>query len=125
MTSALKQVLIAALATGALTTTAVAGMKTGQQVYISDAARTANGQLGYVRNTADTVQYIGCTVQGDVGSCTVRNRDGLTRSCSSTETRWVHTMRALKSDSYLQFNWDANGKCTYVSVNTDSTSAPK
>lgn len=125
MKSKFKHVLIGTMVAGALATTAIAGFKTGQQVVIADASKMANGELGTVRNSADTVQYIGCTVQGDAGSCTARNSAGLTRSCSTTETKWLNTMRALDGDSYLTFKWDANGKCTYVSVQNSSTSAPK
>ena len=125
MDSGSKRTLLTVLAAGLLSATALAGMKTGQPVVIMDASKFANGELGYVRNTADTVQYIGCTTKGDAGSCTARNSAGLTRSCSSTEARWVNTMRAVSGDTYLYFKWDADGKCVMVIVDNNSTPAPK
>jgi hypothetical protein len=114
-----------ALAAAALSATAFAGMKTAQQVQIVDGNKFANGELGYVRNTGDTVQYIGCTVTGDNGYCTARNKDGLTRSCSSSVAKWVNTMRAVNADTYLYFKWDASGNCVNIIVDNNSTSAPK
>lgn len=117
---------IAVLAlTVALSTAALAGMKTGQQVYISDANKFANGEIGFVRNTADSTQYIGCTVNGDLGSCNARDRNGLSRSCSTTVAKWVNTIRAVNGDSYVYFAWDSNGKCTQIIVQNHSTAAPK
>ena len=113
------------VAAAAISTTAFAGFKSGQQVVIIDGSKFANADLGYVRNTGDSTQYIGCEVSGDVGYCTARNRDGLTRSCSTSVAKWVNTIRALNGDSYLYFKWDTNGNCVNISVENTSTTAPK
>ena len=125
MHSRLCRILGAALVAGALATTAFAGMKTSQQVVIVDANKFANGELGHVRNTADSVQYIGCTIKGTAGSCTARNSAGLTRSCSTTEAKWLATIAAVNGDTYLYFRWDTDGKCNLIIVENNSTPAPK
>jgi len=114
-----------ALAAAALSTTAFAGFKTAQAVVIADANKFANGDLGYARNTADSTQYIGCQVNGDVGNCYARNKDGLSRSCYTSTAKWVNTIRALNGDSYLYFKWDASGNCINIIVDNGSSSAPK
>jgi hypothetical protein len=108
-----------------LSATAFAGMKTGQPVVINDGSRFANGELGYVRNTPDSVQYIGCTIKGNAGSCTARNAAGTTRSCSTTDAKWLSTIAAVNGDSYLYFRWDTEGKCNLIIVENHSTPAPK
>jgi hypothetical protein len=102
-----------------------AGSKQVQQVVIVDASKLANGDLGYVRNTPDTVQYISCTNSGTTATCNARNAGGVSRSCSTTDPAMLATIRSLPSDGYLVFYWDVNGNCTSVNVTTTSRTAPK
>lgn len=125
MRSYFGRVVSIAFVAAALSATAFAGFKTGQQVVIADGDRFANGDIGYARNTGDSIQRIGCEVNGDVGTCYARNRDGLSRSCYTSSAKWVNTMRALNGDSWLYFKWDAAGKCISIIVDNGSTSAPK
>jgi hypothetical protein len=111
------------------TSSAFAGFQTGQSVVIIDASHLANGDLGFVYNSADRAQYIGCysydTSAGSAGVCFAQNTAGIYRSCYTPDANMVATIRSLGTDSYLIFNWGANGLCTFVEVENDSTTAPK
>src|SRR5689334_3459163 len=48
-------------------TTAFAGYRWGSPVIIDTAARTAQGTMGTVRSSADSVQSIGCAVRASTG----------------------------------------------------------
>ena len=113
----------------AASATAFAGFQTGQSVVIVDSSRLANGDLGYIFNSPDRSQYIGCysynTGTGSAGSCFAQNTAGLYRSCYTDDANMIATIRSLGTDSYLIFYWDTNGRCTLVEVENDSTTAPK
>jgi len=125
MRSDFRRILLTALAAAAFSASAFAGFRSGQQVVIADQYSLANGDVGFVHHTSDDVQWIGCLTAGDAGYCLARNQEGVIRSCWSNEARWVNTMRAVNSDSYVLFYWDASGYCTYVSVQNDSSTMPK
>jgi hypothetical protein len=85
----------AVLAMSALAATAFAGDKYSQEVYFSIKYAYASGSLGFVRNTPDTVQFIGCTVTETVGVCFARDSTGVLHGCSSTDAGMVDAMRAI------------------------------
>src|SRR6185295_155819 len=116
MRSDLRRIFFTTLAAAAFSATAFAGFQTGQQVVLWDEKKLANGDLGFVHQTSDDVQYIGCFVAGDAGYCFARDRAGVTRSCWSDDAQWVRAMSAVRSDTYLIFHWNDGGYCTYVSA---------
>jgi hypothetical protein len=125
MRSDLRRILLTTLAAAAFSASAFAGFRTGQQVVMWDAKKLVNADLGYVHQTDDDVQYIGCFVGGDAGYCFARNLAGVTRSCWSDDPRWVSAMAAVSKDSYVLFYWDDGGYCTYLRVTNGSTGEPK
>jgi hypothetical protein len=116
MRSDLRRIFVTTLTAAALSASAFAGFRTAQQVVMSDEKKLANGDLGYVHQTSDDVQYIGCFVAGDEGYCFARNLAGDTRSCWSNEAKWVSAMAAVGSDTHLTFYWNDGGYCTFVSA---------
>ena len=116
---------MAGLAAMAVCGAAVAGAKFTTYVNIDDNHRIASGNLGDVHNSADELEFIGCTLYGDMGYCFAEDRTGLYRGCSTTDSQWLNAIRALNSDSYMYFAWDDYGWCTAVIVQTISATAPK
>jgi len=110
-----------------VTGSALAGFKTGQQVVIGSGF--ANADLGYVHNTPDTTQYIGCYTYAYpnqvYGGCFARDLNGTYASCYTSNAGMINVISALKADGYLLFYWDTNGSCTFVEQETDSMRAPK
>jgi hypothetical protein len=106
---------------------AFAGNKNSVEVSINTVGPKpyATGHLGYVRNTPDQVQYIGCQVSTTLGSCYAVNSAGFAASCSTTDPATLELIRSLKGDSGLYFRWDANGNCMSILVRNDSMVAPK
>jgi len=130
MHSRFNRAFLAALAASTLSLAAFAGAKTGQVVTINDAQSQANGDLGYVRNTADSVQFIRCYINGSGqgaanGVCQARNAAGVLRSCTTNYDRWLTVIASINSDSNVLFRWNADGKCTMLIVDNNSTFAPK
>jgi hypothetical protein len=121
-----RRAAIAAAAVGLLASTAAfAGHLSGQSVVISDGQRLANGDLGFVHNSSDRVQYIGCQLGTGFGYCYAMNKAGINRTCFTFDPAMISTLRSLKSDSYLVFKWNDSGACTNVSVLNGSHAAPK
>jgi hypothetical protein len=106
-------------------TVALAGFRSAQQVLIFDAGRFANGDLGYVSNTTDTTQYIGCENLSGFGYCYAKDPNGLSRSCSTSDPNLLAVIRSLNGDSYLIFWWDTSGHCTSIEVDNGSYGVPK
>jgi hypothetical protein len=124
--------LIFAVALVAGATTAVAGLAGGQQVSIwTDSAGliNANGTLSNTRNSADSVQYIGCSYYTyDSGSasavCYARSASGQYASCSTTNATLLSAVQTLNPAAYLYFVVNADGTCNRVITVTTSYNLP-
>jgi hypothetical protein len=91
----------------------------------------AAGVLGNTRNSADSVQYIQCTVSGQAGSntqyvsCSAKNTAGVTLSCGSSDNNITTMARNISGDSVVLFTVDPAGACSLLYVVNGSLSAPK
>jgi len=120
-----RRAAIAAASVGLLaSTSAFAGQLSGQSVVVVDSQRVAFGDLGFVHNSSDRVEYIGCQLGGGFGYCYAMDSAGINRTCFTFDPAKIRTLRSLKSDSYLLFEWDDSGTCTIVQVINDSSSPP-
>jgi hypothetical protein len=115
----------------ALSTAAWAGARggAGVTIVISGDNGTASGTMGTVRHSADTLQYIGCTVAANAASkwvaCSARNASNVTVTCTSWAPDIVQVAHAMTSDAHISFSWDGSGACTGLSVRPDSRYRPK
>jgi hypothetical protein len=114
-----------AIAVLGLSASAWAGFHTAQAVVINDPGMFANGDLGYVHNTADAIQHIGCTSYGANAQCMARNLAGVFRSCSTANPSMLASIHSLNGDSHLYFGWNAAGQCTFVNVRNASYTEEK
>ena len=114
----------AALALG-IGASANAGLHTMFPVTINDPAMTANGDVSFVHNTPDVIQYLYCESQGANARCVARNLAGVVRSCSTANPAHLAAIHSMGTDSYLAFWWNAVGQCTTVIVRNGSLTVPK
>ncbi len=117
-------------AVGLAATAAWAGTKVSALVYVEPTSRYAYGSLGSARNSADTVQYIGCYISAysngaEYVGCFARNAANTYVSCSSSVPQIINAVRALGGDGYLYFDYDASGACTSVDVRQVSYFVPR
>lgn len=124
--------LLMGCAVGALlaSTAAWAGFKSTYYADVDTTGRYAYGSYGSARGSADSLQYIGCSVQGfSSGSsrviCEAQNASGVSAFCSSTVPALVTAATSQSGDSYIFFTWDENGDCTYLYVSNTSNYAPR
>lgn len=109
------------LATGV----ALAGSSSNQQVVVGTTGGLlyAKGTFRPVRNSADSTQYIGCSIYAyDSGSrsiaCYATDAVGNYRNCSTSDPGMVQVAASLNPASYLYFVVNADGSCNRViSVN--------
>jgi hypothetical protein len=134
----MKKAIVSIIGFGAIalgSTIAVAGFKsTAGQVTITnnpDGTRTVSGDLGFVRNTPDSVQHHGCFHRGDAGSselvvCQSRTAAGTSVICSSSDARLIRVVDGLDSDSTLTYVIASTSTaCNTIVVQTRSQTAPK
>jgi hypothetical protein len=107
-------------------TAAVAGNSSGVQVSVgTDGAGqvSASGTFKSARNSADTQQYIGCSLYAyDTGSysatCYAYSASGQYASCYTSDANMLKVVQTLNPASYLSFVVNADGSCDRViSVN--------
>lgn len=129
----MKKAFLTAAALAALSISPVRESRAGKRqtypVVVDTSGRSATGVLGTARNTADTVQYIGCTVTryadgGVTGWCGAYTASGVPASCTTDQPALLDTMTQVQGDSYLQFTWNA-GECTKIMVSNYSSFEPK
>jgi hypothetical protein len=118
----------------AATGMAVAGLKLDVPATININGSYAYGALGSARNSSGTYQAIGCSVDGWVYngtgysavSCFAQDSSGNYASCyTSNSDTMARAVTGMTSDSYVYFQWDATGSCTYISSENNSYWAPK
>lgn len=115
----------------ALATAAVAGTRYGSVVIVDTTLRYAYGAMGSARSSLDANQYLGCQVYVPTGAtaarvtCFARNAAGTPGSCTSTNPAAVAAAQSINPDSYVWFQWDTSGNCTYLNVRACSYDAPK
>lgn len=110
----------------AVTTAAVAGSGDNTQVSVwtdGSGQLAANGTFKSVRNSADSQQYIGCSLYAyDTGSysatCYAYSASGQYASCYTSDANMLKVVQTLNPASYLYFVVNADGSCDRViSVN--------
>lgn len=107
-----------------------AGQHIRYSVVIDDRSMTASGSLGTARNSSNTYERIGCSVDSFGGSdktviCTAREASGNSAECSTSDPGIFDLAMNIDSDSYVQFGWDASSRCSRLSVRKGSQTEPK
>ena len=116
----------AALAVGA--GLAHAGSVSNQTVGFSTTStglEAASGGVRATRNSADTVQYIGCVrYTYDTGSnsalCYAKNAAGTLKQCTTNDPNMMRAAELMNSMSFLSFAINADGTCDRVIVTNTS-----
>lgn len=125
----LRKILAPALCvTGMLTSVAaLAGFQTEQDVIIGPS--WARGDLGWVRNSPDSIQYIGCINSSSGATCMAADKTGVSRSCTTRNPALLVMVRSLQSDSQLMFSWvntsPTTAICDSIVVNNESYTLTK
>lgn len=130
------KVLVAALCVAGASATAYAGLKFNIPVTLvnsqgSGQAGAAYGSLGTARNSGDGTQWIGCEISGYPGApvvgvlCGAQDASGAVAYCYASDPTMVAAAATVTSDSFLRFDWNAGGTCTYIQVRNQSPYAPK
>jgi len=107
---------------------AFAGMRSTAEVYINQTSKYAQGSLGSARNSADSNQYIGCSVTNDYIYCSARNAAGTWVHCDAYSASMALSARGIGSSGYLSFSWlgsSTSGTCNTLTVSHNSAYAPK
>jgi hypothetical protein len=121
--SILRKTISRVAAVGVLLTAgaAVAGSVSNQTVAFSTTGGLldAKGTFKPVRNSADAVQFIGCSRYAyDTGStsivCMATNAAGQSRSCQTSNNEMLRVAENLNPASYLYFVINADGSCDRV-----------
>jgi hypothetical protein len=123
--------VVLVLVVASLAGVASAGMKVPYAVQVNPTSRYAVGAIGSARNSLDTTQYIGCSVDtyadGYVqGWCYAQSPAGVSGSCHFVNNpALAGAVEAMTSDSLVNISWDASGNCWEINLDNDSRWEPK
>jgi hypothetical protein len=131
-----KRIAVATVALLALTVApgaAGAGVKWSPVTLVmkDGAAGWAYGALGSARNGGGqgSTEFIACTVvasaSGQTAYCVARDGSGTNGGCLGASASQVKVIQSMRGDSEVYFEWDTNGRCTYVGVANGSPFEPK
>jgi hypothetical protein len=111
--------------------TALAGYKQTQQVYVNQSTRVAYGSVGDARASSDSKQYIDCYVVYNnatpFAACEAHNSAGTGGICHFQTSQTITAIQMIATQttaSSYYFTWDANGICTYLNIANGSYSTP-
>ena len=112
-----------------ISATASAGAKIEDPVIIDLDAKEASGSLGSARNSSDDTQFITCAVYAvasfdPVVTCLAKDSEGTRARCNSGSPAYVAIAQAMDSSSFILFDWDDAGRCTFLVVQNDSRDPP-
>ena len=114
------------------TTPVLAGFKVVHTNFIisnPDGSGVAGGQIGSARNSDNETEAIACTVWtsggGSAATCSVTDRAGTSRSCFTVTAQYIELLGSLTDDTFIMFEWDQQGWCTFLMVGADSAMMPK
>jgi hypothetical protein len=118
------------LVTAGIAASAFGGQRGVTNVVINDTLRIARGTVSGARNSLDNVQIMQCSYGINSAStvsvvCMARDAAGTARTCITQNPQFVNMAATLQGDSILEFRWDADGRCTSLSIVMSSTSDPK
>jgi hypothetical protein len=99
------------------------------EVTIDLTIRRALGSLYDARHSADTVQYIGCSISANVGEpatvrCEAKRSETVRLTCSSQDAEMVKAAQKLTDHGYLLFQCDEDYALTRVYASTSSIWLP-
>jgi hypothetical protein len=125
-------VAVAALCVGGtLLGKARAGLNYTQPVVVHrwpDGSGEAYGALGDARSSADSTQYIGCSVYAaagyTTGDCYGRDSSGNWFGCSTLQSSFVQVAASIGGASSLRVAWNTGGDCTDLTVYNYSYNTP-
>jgi len=101
--------LLAAGALSVLAPQARAGLAVSHEVSINDSVQTASGAMNGARHSADSTQWIGCTVKISSpatpaeASCKAVSKSGRTLSCETTEPAFVQLAQGQTDYAWIFF----------------------
>lgn len=134
-----KAVLLGLLGATAFATTwvtvksAKAGAKQTYDVIINDAGKYAMGSLADARASGSTVSYLQVDVQS-YGSDSWRSvrmvaknggNGSITRECISYDAELVALAANANGDSFVDFSWEDDGRCSNIRIVHGSKMSPK
>ena len=104
----LKHATFAVLATLALSSNA--GWIQTEYVTVDYDRLSATGSVRDARNSGDTQQYIGCSLDASTGgnvsiACMAKDSNGQFAYCSSSDPLHVRAVQSINSASYIEFIW--------------------
>lgn len=125
-----KFAIVATLAVGlAAQTAAYAGYSYPSlvSVYTYSGGGSASGAVRPARYSSDATQYISCAMASDAVSsayvsCSARNSAGSYLYCytSTPSTAALNTLSSVNDTSFIYFQVNSAGKCTYLSISNGS-----
>ena len=127
----MKHVALIPIVLFAATLTADAGKKANDHNFVYIDGWRASGDIGAVRATADTVETIGCRVEGWQSAstpsvlCWARDMNNNYLSCTYSGQAAPLAVAGLNGDSRLEFAWNTGTTCYYVAVSNSSEYRPK
>lgn len=107
-----------------------AGYKQLQPVVITPANNAFGGDMGSVRNTTDTQQYLHASFQVSqwgIYNATLYARDasGNSALCTTSDPKLIEVVRSITTDSFIMVYHDGAGTCTVIEVVQGSYNVPK
>ncbi len=105
--------VLPAVATAGLTSTHEVGI--APTPYVAGRTRAQGSMMG-ARNSADSVQYIGCRANQEIGYCYARDKAGKTFMCSSSAPAMLTAITAVNASSWLIIDADSIGICRNLEI---------
>jgi hypothetical protein len=114
----------------AMSSPSPAGLRFDDPVVVNLTSGEAYGSIGTARNSADNVQYIGCSIEAGsntdpIAACFAADATGTSILCTSSSPRIVGVVQAITSLSFIDFQWDSNFNCTFLYLINSSVSPPR
>ena len=87
----------------------------------ADGSGQASGHIGMIYNMVDNNEWLGCQKSAtNAVFCHAKNLDQTVVSCATSSAFLANAVSSISPDARLSFRFDANGKCTNITVTHSS-----
>ncbi len=103
-------------------------INTRNGVYItrySDGSSSITGNLTRIRNSADSIQHLYCSVSGEMAKCSGQDVNYNSLGCFSVKKEFIKSVRDFTVNDDISIYVDKTGSCTNLVFYRNSSSLPK
>ncbi len=94
-------------------------------IHYTDGSSSISGNLTRIRNSADSIQYLYCSVNGEMAKCGAQDVNYNSIGCYSEKKEFIKSLHTFTVNDDITIYVDKTGFCTNLIFYRNSSTLPK